>query len=221
MSRLVLIDVDRTLLTGNSASGWVWSEFRLGFIGPRQLLEATGWLLRYHLGDVKVEEAIRKSVATLKGTSEAELIARCEDFNQRWVMPRIRQGARDAIAAHRSAGDHLCLLTSSSNYVAEPLALELGIPGVLCNRFDVDDQGCFTGAAREPLCFGAGKLRLARSYADEVGLPLADGVFYTDSYSDLPVLNAVAEPVAIHPDPRLRAEARRRRWTTADWGKAA
>ncbi|MEO1174471.1 MAG: HAD-IB family hydrolase [Myxococcota bacterium] len=218
--RLVLVDVDRTLLTGNSASGWVWAEYRSGFISTAQFVEATGWLLRYRLGDASIEDAIRRSVQTLQGSKEADLVARCDVFNRDWVMPKVRGGALRALASHRAQGDHLCLLTSSSNYVAEPLARALDIPGVLCNRFEVDSLGVFTGVACEPLCFGEGKLRLAEGYASQHGLSLVDAVFYTDSYSDLPVLNAVGHPVVVHPDPRLRREARRRGWLLTDWGPA-
>ncbi len=193
---------------------------RSGHISLGQFVEATWWLARYRLGDAKIEDAIRRSVSTLTGTYEADLERRCERFNRSWVMPRIRPGARNAVNAHLAAGDHLCLLTSASNYIADPLGRELGIHGVICNRFVTDEDGIFTGVAQQPLCFGPGKLELARTYAQEHALPLEDAVFYTDSYSDLPVLEAVGEPVVVHPDPRLAAVGARRGWRRVEWGRA-
>ena len=52
------------------------------------------------------------------------------------------------------------------------------------------------------------------------GVDLSRCTFYTDSMSDLPVLEAVGRPVAVHPDPRLRREASRRGWEIADWQQA-
>ncbi|MEL6545659.1 MAG: haloacid dehalogenase-like hydrolase, partial [Myxococcota bacterium] len=94
----------------------------------------------------------------------------------------------------------------------------LDIEGVICNRFLTDEDGRFTGDAAHPLCFGPGKLELAQAYASRTGLSLDDAVFYTDSYSDLPVLEAVGEPVVVHPDPRLARHAARRGWNSVSWG---
>ncbi|MEM6732906.1 MAG: HAD family phosphatase [Myxococcota bacterium] len=218
--KLVLVDVDHTLLSANSATGWIKAELKSGYVSIASFLEAVVWLARYRLGDARIEDAIRKSVTTLSGTYEADLIRRCETFNRDWVLPRVRTGAKNTIEAHKRAGDHICLLTSSTNYVAEALADSLELDGVLCNRFEVDDDGRFTGVALEPLCFGSGKLSLARAYADEHGLSIEDAVYYTDSYSDLPVLEAVGEPIIVHPDPRLAAVAGRRGWKRIDWGSS-
>jgi phosphoserine phosphatase len=65
---------------------------------------------------------------------------------------------------------------------------------------------------------GPGKRTHAERYAREVGVPLSACAFYTDSYSDLPVLEVVGRPVAVHPDHRLRREALRRGWPVVDWG---
>jgi phosphoserine phosphatase len=70
------------------------------------------------------------------------------------------------------------------------------------------------------LCFGAGKLGYAEAYARERGVSLSDCWFYTDSYSDLPVLERMGHPVMVNPDPRLRREAERRGWPVEWWGEA-
>jgi phosphoserine phosphatase len=113
------------------------------------------------------------------------------------------------------------LLTSASNYLSEPVMRELGLDGFICNRLLVDDDGRFTGEAVEPLCFGPGKVTLAERWARSVGATLADTVFYSDSHSDLPMLEAAGHAVVVHPDPRLRRVARQRGWPTVDWGRSA
>ena len=69
----------------------------------------------------------------------------------------------------------------------------------------------------EPLCFGVGKVMHARQWATEQSIDLKDCSFYTDSYSDLPMMEVVGKPVAVHPDPRLRHESRQRTWPIVDW----
>ncbi|HEY1099304.1 MAG TPA: haloacid dehalogenase-like hydrolase, partial [Myxococcota bacterium] len=97
-----------------------------------------------------------------------------------------------------------------------PLSDLLQIDGFLANRFVAVD-GVFTGEAYRPLCFGPGKVEHAAVVADKVGVALADCAFYTDSASDLPMLEAVGEPVAVDPDPWLRRIAQRRGWRIERW----
>ena len=85
-------------------------------------------------------------------------------------------------------------------------------------RFEVRD-GRFTGRAAGPLCFGEGKLTHARQLSDALGERLEDAWFYTDSSSDLAVMDLVGHPVAVHPDPRLRRLAKKRGWPVADWDR--
>jgi phosphoserine phosphatase len=81
----------------------------------------------------------------------------------------------------------------------------------ICTRFEVVD-GIFTGRPVEPICYGPGKLHWARIYARERDLDLSTSYFYTDSYTDLAMLQAVACPVAVNPDARLRRHAQKQGW---------
>ena len=136
-------------------------------------------------------------------------------------MPLYRPGALRAVEEHRGTGDRLVLLTSSSGYLSELVSRDLRLDAILCNRFEVDAQGLHTGRPLGDVCFGLGKLTHAERYAREAGVALSQCAFYTDSYSDLPVLEVVGRPVAVHPDHRLRREAVRRGWPVVDWGVPA
>ena len=96
-----------------------------------------------------------------------------------------------------------------------PLAASLGIEHVLCTTLGVDSAGLFTGDAS--LCYGETKLARATAWASEHGIDLARSSFYTDSVSDLPVLNAVGEPRVVNPDPRLRLRAALQGWPIDIW----
>ena len=110
----------------------------------------------------------------------------------------------------------MVLLTSSSQYMSELAKQELDLDDVLCNTLEVTHDH-FTGALREPICFGEGKVAHARRLAEHLGASLSDCSFYTDSFSDLPVLEIVGSPRIVQPDPRLAREARRRGWPVMDW----
>ena len=216
--RVAFFDLDKTLISRNSATLWIRFELAAGRVSRWQALHALTYVVRYSLGSVDMEGAIRRSVASIAGQPEAELRERALRFYDALVRPLYRPGAAAAIAAHRAAGDRLVLLTSSSNYVSELVCRDLGLDDYLCNRFEVDARGCYTGRPIEPLCFGSGKVELAARHAERSQLSLADAVFFTDSISDLPMLEAVGRPVAVHPDPRLRRAAKQRGWEIVEWG---
>lgn len=213
---VAFFDLDRTLLSVNSGELWVRSELRLGFITRWQALKAGLWITGYHLGFAKMEPVLEDAIATLAGVPEAEIRARTERFYAAEVATTYRPGARAAVQAHRDAGDRVVLLTSSSPYLSGPVQAELGLDDVLCNRFEVKD-GVFTGRPDGALCYGPGKLVHAQRWCAEHGEALADATFYTDSASDLAVLEAVGTPVVVAPDPQLKRIATKRGWRVEVW----
>jgi HAD superfamily hydrolase (TIGR01490 family) len=215
---VAFFDLDKTLLAVNSATLWVRRELALGHLTRLQALRASLWIARYHLGLVSMQDAVIAAIAQLAGTPVQPLLERTTAFYEEQVRPLYRPGALRALEEHRGAGEKLVLLTSSSGYLSELVARDLRLDAILCNRFEVDAQGRHTGRPMGEVCFGPGKRTHAERYAREVGVPLSACAFYTDSYSDLPVLEVVGRPVAVHPDHRLRREALRRGWPVVDWG---
>ncbi|HEX8818526.1 MAG TPA: HAD-IB family hydrolase [Archangium sp.] len=215
---IAFFDLDKTLLAVNSGALWVRRELELGHITRMQALRASMWLARYHLGFVAMQDALRQAITHLEGLGEQYLRQRTVLFYEEQVRSQYRPGALLALEEHRSAGDRLVLLTSSSGYLSELVARDLGLDAVLCNRFEVDAAGLHTGKPLGEVCFGEGKRVHAQAYASEAGIPLSECTFYTDSYSDLPVMEVVGRPVAVHPDRRLRREALRRGWPVLSWG---
>lgn len=215
---VAFFDLDKTLLAVNSGTLWIRSELALGHITRMQALRASLWIARYHLGFVSMEDALLVAISQLAGTSEQAIRGRTVTFYEQQVRPLYRPGALRALEEHRGAGDRLVLLTSSSGYLSELVARELRLDAILCNRFEVDERGLHTGRPLGKVCFGPGKRTHAEAYAREAGVPLSACSFYTDSYSDLSVLEVVGRPVAVHPDYRLRREALRRGWPVVDWG---
>ena len=92
------------------------------------------------------------------------------------------------------------------------MAAYLGFPGQYLCTFLQSEDGRLTGAIEPPACYGTGKVVWARRFAAEHGVDLGASYFYTDSISDLPLLEQVGHPVAVNPDPRLRRLATRRGW---------
>ncbi len=214
---IAFFDLDRTLLEVNSGGLWVKSEYREGYINRWQLGRALFDLVRYHLGIANLEMTLRRAIEFHKGVSGQSLRLRTERFYESEVAGRYRPGALVAVEHHRARGDQLVLLTTSSKYLGDCVKLAVGLDGVLATDFELDGEGCLTGVPIEPLCFGPGKLVAASRYADEMNVSLSECTFYTDSFADRSVMEAVGHPVAVHPDPRLARLARRHGWPIVSW----
>jgi HAD superfamily hydrolase (TIGR01490 family) len=209
-------DLDGTLLTVNSANLWVRREHRLGRISAATLLRATLYLGAYKLGVLDIEAALRSALATLRGQEEEQI--RCESaiWWREEVRPLVAPGARSVLAAHRARGEPLVLLTSSSRYAAEQAGEEFGLDHLIFQGYGVQ-AGRFTGEPLRPICYGPGKVEAAERYAAGQGVDLEASTFYTDSFTDLPMLERVGRPVAVNPDLRLARAARKRGWPVLDW----
>jgi HAD superfamily hydrolase (TIGR01490 family) len=215
--RLAMFDMDRTLLEKETASLYVRYQREIGEATTVDLLRTLGWVARYTIGTLDMNKVAREVLLTLEGMPEIVMTTRCDDWFRRSVERYVTDGGRRAVKAHRERGDVCAIVTGASAYVSRPLARLLDIPHVVSSVFEMDDQAVFTGRPVDPLCFGEGKLERARALADGLGLSLADAVFYTDSVSDLPLLEHVGEPVAVNPDARLRRIAQARGWRIEAW----
>lgn len=212
-------DMDKTVLEVDT--GMLWMKFlrARGEIGRLELLRAASWALQYKLALLDMHTLSRRLIAGIAGGDEGEMVAKCTEFYATLVEPAVARAARVAIAEHRARGERVVLLTASTPYVAGPLSAHLDLE-LICTRLEVV-AGKFTGKIVEPLCFGAGKIAWAERFAAEHDIDLAASAFYTDSYNDLPMLERVARPVAVNPDPRLARHARRHGWPVHRWDNGA
>lgn len=215
--RAALFDMDRTLVRRETVSLYVAYQRTIGEARRRDRLRVLYWVAQYTVGVIDVPEVAARALRALEGMPEAELASRCDDWFRRWVEPYVSDRGRRAVEEHRARGDVLAIVTGGSPYAARPLARRLSIPHVVASELEIDDAGVFTGRFVAPLCYATGKVERARRLADELGFRLEDATFYSDSYTDLPLLERVREPVVVNPDLRLARTARRRGWRIERW----
>lgn len=212
-----LFDLDRTLLRVDSAR--LYTRFRRDR-GEATLVDALRvglWLTQYTLGVIDAPKVARQALRGFKGREEAWLERSCAEWFPEYVLPELQDAGRRAVKARRDAGDVVAIVTGATRYVAEPVAAELGIEHVICSELELDAEGRFTGDIVEPLCYGPGKVERAGRLAEREGFLLQDATFYSDSITDLPLLEAVRTPVVINPDRRLRKVALERGWPIEIW----
>ncbi len=215
-TRAALFDMDRTLLRRESASLYVRYQRDIGEASLVDLAQALFWVGQYTLGILDMESVAKKVVLQLHGMPETVMAARCDDFFAQYLEEHIADAGRTAVRRHLAAGDVCAIVTGASPYLSWPLARRLRIDHVVATEFEVV-EGVFTGRAEAPLCLAEGKVVRAERLAKSLDFRLEDAIFYTDSISDLPLLERVAERVIVNPDPRLRRVAEKRGWRIERW----
>jgi HAD superfamily hydrolase (TIGR01490 family) len=217
MSRVgAFFDVDRTIVSCNTARLFVRDLRRRGEISFFRTLRALLWMAKYHLSLIDLQWVATRLAGEMAGKLEHDFAERCRGWVEKDVLPLVVPGARGQIEKHRAEGHVLAILSTSPCYVTEPLAEKLGIEEVISTRFEVTG-GQFTGRLLGPACVGKGKVHWAEDLVARRQVDLAQSWFYTDSYTDMPMLERVGNRVVVNPDPRLRRTARRRGWPVQDW----
>jgi HAD superfamily hydrolase (TIGR01490 family) len=206
---LAIFDIDGTLLEGSTERRFWRYLARRGYQGPRQLLAYVWFLVRFL--PAYGRHTPKKNKAYLSGL-ETELVRTlATTFVATEVVPRLYAPAVQRLQHHLRHGDTVVLLSGTLEPIARALADALGVQHVratLCAERD----GRYLARPPEVHPFGVVKLDLARQLATQVGADLQQGSAYGDSKHDLCLLEAVANPVAVLPDPPLLATARGNDW---------
>ena len=211
MAVAAFFDVDGTLLAKNSGPLYMKFLRQRGEIRRRDVLRTFYFYLRYRVNLLDIERAVERSSAWICGRLEADIASHCRLWYRDMVRQYLQPEMVRRVRMHREQGHLVAILSSTTNYLADPLAEELGIDHLLVSRLVVRD-GRFTGEAHRPICYGDGKLYWARRFAAEHDVNLAESFFYTDSVTDVPMLEIVGHPQVVNPDPLLRRIARQRGW---------
>jgi HAD superfamily hydrolase (TIGR01490 family) len=209
-------DLDKTLMAGSSGMQFARVAARGGVVSRRQLW---GWgveHLRYRLRgttDEKTTEVLRVARELITGVS-AKTIERMGPEVMAAILPRVYPQMLEEVHAHQDAGRPTFIVSAAGNDVVETLAAVLGMEGGIGTRYEVDAEGNFTGRLDGPFVYGPGKVTAMESFARAHDIDLGTSYAYSDSESDLPMLRAVGNPVAVNPDPPLAAIARAEGWQT-------
>lgn len=205
-------DMDLTLL--DRSSGMLYFHYlrQHRLLSRRDLARVSWWIIQYKLSIMDFPHLVARLMAVVKGGREADTIAQTETWFNEMVVPHITEGGRRQIREHQRQGHIVAIVSGATSYAVRPLAHYLGLgDNFLSTQVEVND-GHFTGRVLEPACFGPGKVIWVERFAAERDVKLDQSYFYTDSFSDRPLLEKVGHPVAVNPDRRLRRYAQQKGW---------
>lgn len=206
-------DLDRTVIAKSSALAFGRPFYRDGLIKRRDMVKAAYAQLAFRLGgaDEDAMARMRDYIARLcEGWSVDQVREIVAEALDELINPYIYAEAGRLIEEHQAAGRDVVLVSASGDEIVRPIGELLGVDDVIATRMEVVD-GRYTGRL-EFYAAGEAKVAAVRELARERGYDLADCYAYSDSISDLPLLEAVGHPTAVNPDRALRKAAEQRGW---------
>jgi HAD superfamily hydrolase (TIGR01490 family) len=209
-------DLDKTLMAGSSGMQFARVATNQGIVSRRQLARWGAEHLRYRLRgttDERTVEVLKIARELIKGVP-ARTIARMEPEVMAEILPRVFPQMLAEVYTHQDAGRPTFIVSAAGNDIVESLARVLGMEGGIGTRYEVDAEGNFSGRLDGPFVYGPGKVEAMEAFAAAHEIDLAASYAYSDSLSDLPMLRAVGNPVAVNPDPPLAQIAKEENWQT-------
>lgn len=207
-------DLDRTLLRRSSALALARPFREHGLISRRQLVAAGVWQALFVLRGAshrRVQRASQDGLLLLRGMRPDDMRALVTDSLEGVLRPLVYAEPLSLVAEHRARGEPCYVVSATLQEVVETIADDLGFDGALGTLCEVDADGRYTGRALRALHAEA-KAQAVRDLAAEKAFDLGASTAYTDSHTDLPLLEVVGSPVCVNPDRRLRRVAAERDW---------
>lgn len=206
-------DLDRTLISGSSAFTFGIAAYRAGLIPPKQFTKDAIGAVAFRFAGASDDTTARvrdRILGAVKGVRHEDLVALNASIVPK-LIDKVRPEAQRLIDQHRHAGRATYIVSASPLELVDPLAAALGMTAGIGTISEVVD-GAYTGNLAGPFCYAEGKVEAMEELARWEGLDLAQCYAYSDSFSDLPMLQAVGHPVAVNPDSKLERVARRSGW---------
>ena len=213
--QLALFDLDNTLLAGDSDFQWGQFLIEEGLL-ERETHEAKNlqFYEDYKAGNLDIYAFVEFQFKPLMERSRAELDKLHERYMERKVLPMMTEKAKALVEQHRANGDLMLIITATNTFVTDPIARAFGIDHLI-GTIPEEVNGEFTGKVTGTPSFQQGKVTRLNEWLAERGQTLADFEtvwFYSDSHNDLPLMKLVNKPIAVDPDPTLKAYAIEHGW---------
>jgi alcohol-forming fatty acyl-CoA reductase len=219
---LAAFDLENTLIASNVVASYAWlatrrlrTDDRLRFVA-KTLAEAPRLLAldRRDRGDF-----LRHFYRRYEHAPVAQLESDAAELFADLILTKSFPAAIRRVREHRALGHRTVLITGALDFVIGPMRPLFD--DVVCASLGTTTAGTYTGELVDVPPTGESRAQLLADYAEAEGLLLTESVAYADSASDLPMLEAVGFPVAVNPETRLAAIARKRGWLVENFAKAS
>lgn len=209
---LAIFDLDNTLLDGDSDYLWGCFLVEQGIVeADTYHQENQRFYQQYLAGTLDIGEFLAFQLRPLTLFDMQSLSRLKERFMEEKILPIMLPRAHALVQQHRTQGDTLVIITATNRFITGPIAQAFGVEHLIATEPEVAG-GRYTGRVVGTPCFREGKVKRLREWLTDHGEDLDNSRFYSDSHNDLPLLELVAHPIAVDPDPVLARHAAEKGW---------
>ena len=210
MKKLVIFDLDNTLLNGDSDRNWGEFLAEKRIVNDDYLLRSEQFYNNYYEGSLDIDGFLNFCLEPLKNNEMDLLLELREEFIEKKIKPimlskalaKVKEEMEDSI---------VIIATATNDFVTKPIAKLFGIDNLIATEFEIMNNK-FTGQVLGLPCFREGKLKKVTEWINLKGYTLAESKFYSDSFNDLPLLEKVKKAVVVDGDEKLLMEAKKNGW---------
>ncbi|MDO5531994.1 HAD family phosphatase [Sutterella sp.] len=216
--KLIVFDLDKTLIAGNSTVLWTEWLYEKGIVKDPIYRQINREMERdYAAGTLDIAAYERKQSGAFRRLDEATLTKLVSEFVKKRIAPLVYPEAKQWVKNAVSSGTPTYVLSASTSFLVAPVARMLfGIENAIGIELERVD-GFFTGEIAGIPSYEEGKVERLQEVLAMHGFAFADVLFFTDSRTDLPLARAAGFTCCVNPDPVLLAEARRSGWRVLKW----
>ena len=212
---IAFFDLDHTIINANSGKLIARHAYQNGLFSTRDMINAALWSSLHDSRFMTPDRIIGKILKSFKNIPEAQFRRITHQVFDAQIKDTIRKNIGTEITSHKQKNGHTVILSAALFYICTAVKDFLGMDDAVCTRLEVID-GYFSGASDGKYCYGEEKLFQAIHYCETQNFSLDQAYFYSDSISDLPLLEKVGYPVCVVPEPKLANIARINGWPVYD-----
>ena len=215
--KLVIFDLDNTILKGDSDYSWMNFLIEEGHVDQKAYESRNKYFYdQYYDGKLDYDEWAEFALSTIKGKTSNQITDLLSQFLNTVIEPMINIYALRLLHNHNHDNDIMLLASATNSVIVEPIAKRLGFENIVATDVEITD-GVYTGKVLGRPALGEGKLIKVKEWAASNGITnFEDTIFYSDSINDLPLLSKVHKPIAVNPDDQLRKLSEQNNWEIID-----
>ncbi|WP_374205686.1 HAD-IB family hydrolase [Crossiella sp. S99.2] len=206
-------DLDKTVIAKSSTLAFSRPFFQEGLINRRAVLKSAYAQFVFMLAgaDADQMDRMRAHITALCTGWDVEQVRSIVDETLHDIVdPLVYAEATQLIGEHKQEGHDVVVVSASGAEIVAPIANMVGATHSVGTRMVVT-EGRYSGDV-DFYCYGENKAVAVRELAEEHGYDLSASHAYSDSITDLPLLEVVGHPTVVNPDRALRKLAAQRGW---------
>jgi HAD superfamily hydrolase (TIGR01490 family) len=211
--KLIIFDLDNTILNGNSDYSWIKFMIDSGQVDHDEYTKRNEYFYeQYYQGSLDYDAWAEFALSTFKDKTPEQLKGLLKEFLNSIIEPMINIYALRLLHEHSHDNDFMLLASATNSIIVKPIAERLGFKHIIATDVEII-AGKYTGKMKGESALGKGKLNKVKEWMSRNGFSnFENTTFYSDSINDLPLLLEVSNPVAVNPDEQLRATCWEANW---------